>query len=97
MGEYMGCLRAWYPRQDTFVTIALLALCVLTDKSILRGRTIGLTLSASFTDRGTNDCASGSSLSLFGPFGCCKTASDPGNAESLKAASDPGNAECRSR
>jgi hypothetical protein len=42
----------------------------------------GLTLSASFADRATDDCPSEFSLRLFGPSGRREAASGPGNSES---------------
>ena len=33
----MGCLRMWPPRQDASVIIALFALCIWSDTSILKG------------------------------------------------------------
>ena len=76
----MGCLRFWHPCQETFVTIAFFALCIVRQEYSEGPGQYGLTLSAFFTDRGTDGRASEFSLRLFGLSGHA-VASDPGNAE----------------
>ena len=78
----MCYLRACRPRQNTSVTIALFTLCVLSDRSILRGGQYELTLAFSFFDRGTDDPLSEFCLDFFEPSVRCEAVSDSDDFES---------------